>query len=63
MIRKKYLSVPDIKAVLDVQGYSVSQRYVYNVIKKDGFDRLPRRSLSIRERALNVGIVIAYGDQ
>ena len=50
-LRKKYLSVPDIKAVLDVQGYSVSQRYVYNVIKKDGFDRLPRRSLSIRERA------------
>jgi transposase len=50
-LRKKYLSVPDIKAVLDVQGYSVSQRYVYNVIQKDGFDRLPRRSLSIRKRA------------
>ena len=50
-LRKKYFSVPDIKAVLDVQGYRVSQRYVYNVIQKDGFDRLPRRSLSIRERA------------
>lgn len=50
-LRKKYLSVPDIKAVLDVQGYRVSERYVYNVIQKDGFDRLPRRRLSIRERA------------
>lgn len=50
-LRKKYFSVPDIKAVLDVQGYRVSQRYVYNVIQKDGFDRLPRRSLSIRQRA------------
>lgn len=50
-LRKKYLSVPDIKAVLDVQGFSVSQRYVYNVIKNDGFDRLPRRSLSIRKQA------------
>jgi len=49
-LRKKYLSVPDIKAVLDVQGYQVSERYVYNVIKKEGFDRLPRRKLSVRER-------------
>jgi hypothetical protein len=36
---------------LDVQGFSVSQRYVYNVIKNEGFDRLPRRSLSIRKQA------------
>lgn len=49
--RKKYLSVSDIKAVLYVQGHRVSERYVYNVIQKDGFERLPRRSLSIRERA------------
>ncbi|MCD6193504.1 MAG: transposase [Candidatus Aminicenantes bacterium] len=50
-LRKKYLSVPDIKAVLNVQGYQVSEKYVYNVIKKDGFARLPRRSLSSREKA------------
>ena len=50
-LRKKYLSVPDIKAVVNVQGYHVSQKYVYNVIKKDGFARLPRRSLSSREKA------------
>ena len=51
-LRKKYLSVPDIKAVLDVQGYQVSEKYVYNAIKKDGFARLPRRNLSTRERPL-----------
>ncbi|MDA3915518.1 MAG: hypothetical protein PF690_00900, partial [Deltaproteobacteria bacterium] len=50
-LRKKYLSVPDIKAILDVQGYSVSERYVYNVINKEGFARLPRRNNSIREKA------------
>jgi transposase len=50
-LRKKYLSVPDIKAILNVQGYQVSEKYVYNVIKKDGFARLPRRSLSSREKA------------
>ena len=50
-LRKKYLSVLDIKAVLDVQVFSVSQRYIYNVIKNEGFDRLPRRSFSIRKQA------------
>jgi hypothetical protein len=34
-LRKKYLSVPEIKAVVDAQGqYMVSERHVYNVIKK-----------------------------
>jgi len=50
-LRKKYLSVPDIKAILDVQGHSVSERYVYNVIHKEGFARLPRRNNSIREKS------------
>lgn len=50
-LRKKYLSVPDIKAILDVQGYKISQKYVYNVVNKDGFARLPRRNLSTREKA------------
>jgi hypothetical protein len=50
-LRKKYLSVPDIKAVLDAKGHPVSEKYVYNVIKEDGFARLPRRSLSARQTA------------
>lgn len=52
-LRKKYLSVPDIKTVLDVQGYQVSEKYIYNVIKNDGFERLPRRTISVREKAIS----------
>lgn len=47
-LRKKYLSVPDIKAVLDVQHYELSERHIYNVLKRDGFDRLPRRTQNRR---------------
>jgi transposase len=51
-LRKKYLSVPDIKAIVDAQGqHTVSERHVYNVIKNEGFARLPRRNNSIREKA------------
>ncbi len=48
-LRKRYLSVSDIKAVLDVQEYKVSEAYIYQVIKKDGFSRLPRRSKLIKQ--------------
>ncbi|NHZ87086.1 MAG: transposase [Planctomycetia bacterium] len=50
-LRKKYLSVTDIKAVLDVQGETISESYIYNVINKDGFARLPRRNQSTRRQA------------
>lgn len=43
-LRKKYLSVGDIKSILDAQNKSVSERTIYNVIHKEGFARLPRRS-------------------
>ncbi len=49
-LRKKYLSVTEIKAILDVKGFSVSDRYVYDVIKKEGFDRLPRRNYSVKKK-------------
>jgi hypothetical protein len=42
--RKQYLSIPDIKATLDAKGHSLSLRYIYLVLKKEGFSRLPRRS-------------------
>ncbi len=50
-LRKNYLSVPDIKAVLDAQGDTVSEGYIYNMLKKEGFARLPRRKNSVREKA------------
>ncbi len=50
-LRKKYLSVPDIKAIVDAQGqHTISESHVYNVINNEGFARLPRRNNSIREK-------------
>ncbi len=42
-LRKKNLSVPAIKAMVDAQGHTASEKYIYQVLKKEGFDRLPRR--------------------
>lgn len=50
-LRKEYLSVPDIKAILDVRGFGVSEKYVYNVIEKNGFARLPRRNGATKKKA------------
>lgn len=43
-LRKKNFSIPDIKVILDTQGYNVSESYCYRVLRKDGFSRLPRRT-------------------
>jgi len=53
-LRKKYLSVPDIKAIMDIQGKTASEGYIYSLLKKEGFARLPRRRNSIREKAGSV---------
>ena len=42
--RKKYLSVPDIKILLDAKGHNVSQGFIYNICDENGFTRLPKRS-------------------
>ena len=51
-LRKKYLSVPDIKAILDSLGHQVSESYVYDILKQQGFGRLPRRSQSARDETI-----------
>lgn len=43
-LRKKYLSVSDIKAITDAQKAGVSENYIYKLLKREGFARLPRRS-------------------
>jgi transposase len=43
-LRKKYLSVQDIKAILDTQERGISETYIYKLLKREGFARLPRRS-------------------
>jgi predicted DNA-binding protein YlxM (UPF0122 family) len=42
-LRKQYISVPDIKSILDTKNYTTSERYIYSIIKNAGFARLPRR--------------------
>ena len=41
--RKKYLSVPDIKILLDGKGNHASQGFIYRVCDENGFARLPKR--------------------
>lgn len=48
-LRKRNLSVPDIKAWLDAEGeYSSSERMIDKVLKDEGFRRLPRRTRAER---------------
>ena len=43
-LRKSYHSVEEIKSILDSKGYDISERNIYNIIKQEGFSRLPRRT-------------------
>ncbi len=56
-LRKKNLSVPDIKAAADLQGHSVSEKYIYHVLKREGFERLPRRTTPYKD-SKNISDVI-----
>jgi len=51
-LRKKNLSVPDIKSIIDTQpGFDeISESYIDYLLKQDGFSRLPRRDNISRER-------------
>jgi len=51
-LRKHYLSIPDIKAQLDAQGHSVSERYIWSVLNKEGFARLPRRGKKQKQNTI-----------
>jgi hypothetical protein len=53
LLRKKYLSVPDIKSILDAQKKSVSEKQIYNILRADGFARLPRRTQSTQNETLS----------
>ena len=41
--RKKQLSIPDIKIILDAKGYMVSERQILSICNDNGFVRLPKR--------------------
>jgi len=50
--RKKQLSVPDIKILLDGKGFKVSEGFVYRVCDENGFARLPKRSTGQRQKLM-----------
>ena len=50
-LRKKYLSLEEIKVALDALGLPVSEKTIYNILKSEGFARLPRRQNSIRQQS------------
>ena len=43
-LRKAYHSVEEIKSILDGKNLNVSEKTIYNIIKREGFSRLPRRT-------------------
>ena len=52
-LRKKYLSVPDIKSILDTLEITVSETYIYQTIHAQGFARLPRRTQQAKATTLS----------
>ena len=51
--RKKQLSVPDIKILLDGSGHQVSEGFIYKVCDENGFARLPKRSREERQELMD----------
>jgi hypothetical protein len=62
-LRKKQLSVPDIKIILDGMGRGVSEWAIYKVCDDSGFARLPKRGggqrQELMERGGHMGVVEA----
>lgn len=50
-LRKQYLSLEEIKVALDALKFSVSEKTIFNILKSEGFARLPRRQKSIRQQS------------
>ena len=50
--RKKQLSVPDIKVLMDSKGYGVTESFIYNVCDENGFARLPKRNRHQRQELM-----------
>ena len=55
-LRKKYYSVEDIKVALDSKGFKISEKSIYNIIREQGFARLPRRQKLIKQSLEATGL-------
>ena len=58
-LRKQYISIPEIKTILDAKNYSVSEKYIWHILKKEGFGKLPRRSKKVASRSIAAGNIKA----
>lgn len=47
-LRKKYYSVEDIKTTLDSKNIKISEKTIYNILREEGFSRLPRRLKTVK---------------
>jgi hypothetical protein len=52
-LRKKQLSIPDIKVLLDGKGYDMSEGQIYTICDENGFARLPKRTKVERDELLS----------
>ena len=52
-LRKKQLSIPDIKVLMDSKGYDVSEGQIYTICDENGFARLPKRTREERDELLS----------
>jgi transposase len=52
-LRKKNLSVPEIKTILDAKGMNITERTITAILTEKGFSRLPRRENTVRKEALS----------
>jgi hypothetical protein len=57
-LRKNYLSVPDIKVILDGKGVAISEKDIFHIIKREGFGRLPRRTNNQRQKLVEVKTIL-----
>jgi transposase len=48
-LRKSYLSIPEIKSILDSKGQNMALTTISDILKKEGFVRLPRRDKETRD--------------
>ena len=52
-LRKKYLPINEIKVILDSRNINTSESHIYNVLKKEGFARLPRRDKKAKTQTIS----------
>ena len=53
--RKKQLSIPDIKIILDAKGYVLTERLILSICDNNGFVRLPKRGRQERQEIMEDG--------